>query len=45
MWLSLAKAQGHKKAAKGLDVKEKMTPVDKSKAQTLTTEWWEKHNN
>ena len=46
MWLSLAKAQGHEKAAKGLDViKEKMTPADKSKAQTLVSEWWEKHNN
>jgi len=46
MWLSLAKAQGHEKAAKGLDVvKEKMTPADISKAQKLTAEWWEKHND
>ncbi len=46
MWLSLANGQGHEKAAKGLDVvKEKMTPVDKSKAQALASEWWEKHNN
>ena len=46
MWWSLAKAQGHEKAAKGLDVvEEKMPPVDKSKAQTLVSEWWEKHNN
>ena len=46
MWLSLAKAQGHEKAAKGLDVvKEKMTPIDKSKAQTLVSEWWEEYND
>ena len=47
MWLSLANGQGHEKAAKGLDVvKEKMTAVDKSKAQALASEWWEKrHNN
>ena len=46
MWLSLAQAQGHEKATKGLNiVKEKMTPAEITKGQTLTAEWREKHKN
>ena len=46
MWLSLAKTQGDKEAAKGLDaIRKAMTPADISKAQALASEWWEKHNN
>ena len=46
MWWSLAKAQGHEKAAKGLDVVTKeMTPAQTGEAQQLAAEMWEKINN
>ena len=46
MWFSLAKAQGHEKAAEGLDiVKETMSSADISTAQALASEMWEKINN
>ena len=46
IWWSLAKAQGHENAAKGLDaIRKAMTPADISKAQALAAEWWKKHNN
>ena len=45
MWLALAKAQGHEKAAKGRDVvKAKMTRVEISKARDLASLWWREHN-
>ena len=46
MWWSLAKAQGHKDAATNLDIIKKQMNTDQiAKAQALTAEWWEKHNN
>ena len=47
MWFSLAQAQGEEGAAKGLDAIEKwaMTPAQITKAQALTLEWWEEHND
>ena len=46
MWLLLARAQGHQKAAEYTDsIKTHLTAADLSKAQRLATEWWEKHNN
>ena len=45
MWWSLAKAQGHERAATSLDrIKKRMTPADISKAQALASEWWEENN-
>ena len=40
LWWSLAKAQGHVKAAGNLDIiKKRMTAADISKAQALATDW------
>ena len=46
MWWSLAKAQGHEKAASNLDIiKKEISHAQIAKAQELAAEWWEEHNN
>ena len=46
MWWSLAKAQGHEKAAGNFDiVMKRMTPAQIAKAQELAIEMWKKINN
>jgi hypothetical protein len=44
MWLSLAAANGHKKAANARDiVAKRMAPAQIAKAQKLAREWRAKH--